>query len=70
MFSPLSATAALSLLYLGARADTADSISRLLGLDREASFNPHLLYRNLTLAQTGQSARHLLIDQVRFKIQT
>ena len=69
VFCPLSATAALSLLYLGARADTADSISRLLGLDREASFNPHLLYRNLTLAQTGQSARHLLIDQVRAALQ-
>jgi serine protease inhibitor len=48
VFSPVSAVTSLAMLFLGARGDTSWEINELLKLDDIVSFNPHLLYKNVT----------------------
>jgi hypothetical protein len=72
VFSPLAALTSLSMLFLGARGDTSWQINELLKLDDIVSFNPHLLYKNVTeslsLEDQAQSAptciKQLFIDEV------
>ena len=54
VFSPLSASSSLAMLFLGARGATSWQINELLRLDEMISFNPHLLYKNISdsLAET------------------
>lgn len=69
-FSPISASSSLSLLFLGARSSTSWQINELLKLDEMISFNPHLLYKNITnsllsdtKAATCASTKHVLVSQ-------
>ena len=70
IFSPLSATTSLALVFLGARGVTSWQINELLRLDEMISFNPHLMYKSITddLASTEDSfttacVKELLIDE-------
>ena len=48
VFSSLSATTSLALVFLGARGVTSWEINELLRLDEMISFNPHLMYKSVT----------------------
>ena len=85
-FSPISASSSLSLLFLGARSSTSWQINELLKvtelaisiclkichskLDEMISFNPHLLYKNITdtlvsgtKAAISVSTKHILVSK-------
>jgi len=72
VFSPISATSSLAMLFLGARGSTSWQLNKLLRLDEMITFNPHLLYKNISdslaggtdSAQSG-STKFLSIDQYR-----
>ena len=85
-FSPLSAASSLALLFLGTRSSTSWQINELLKvpslkksianhfsnsqLDEMISFNPHLLYKNITDTllsnkdtATCASTKHVLLSR-------
>ena len=72
VFSPVSATSSLAMLFFGARGSTYRQINELLKMDEMISFNPHLIYKNIitdTLTSnnrqfTGASTKHLLVSKV------
>ena len=71
IFSPLSATTSLALVFLGARGVTSWQINELLRLDEMISFNPHLMYKSITddLGTSSEDSfttacvKELLIDE-------
>lgn len=46
--SPFGMTSMLAMIFLGARGPTSDQMNNLLKLDDVASFNPHLVFQNVT----------------------
>ena len=71
VFSPLSSNTLLAMLFLGARGDTSWEINEILKLDEIVSFNPHLLYKNITDSMmedpetvTAACVKQVFIDQV------
>ena len=46
--SPFGMTSMLAMVFLGARGPTSDQMNDLLKLDDVASFNPHLVFQNVT----------------------
>jgi len=48
IFSPLSTSTMLAMVFLGARGTTSWQMNALLKLDEMISFNPHLMYKNVT----------------------
>ena len=48
IFSPLSSSTMLAMIFLGARGTTSWEMNGLLKLDEMISFNPHLMYKNVT----------------------
>ena len=73
VFSPLSSSTSLAMIFLGARGATSWQINSLLQLDHVISFNPHLLYKNVTdtLARKGVDGmtaacvKNLFVDKVK-----
>ena len=67
VFSPFSASAALAMVFLGARSRTSWQINGLLRLDEMITFNPHLLYKEINdlLADSDGSAcvKGLYVDK-------
>ena len=71
VFCPVSASSALAMISLGARGETSWDINKLLELDSMITFNPHLLYKNITDTLTFQSdkfhsssSKHVLLSDV------
>ena len=71
VFCPVSAASALAMIFLGARGATSWEINELLELDKMVSFNPHLLYKNISDTLTFQtdnfrstSSKHILLSKV------
>ena len=68
LFSPLSATSSLSMIFLGARGPTSWQINELLELDKIVTVNPHLLYKNISdnLSATSDSSasKDILVSKV------
>ena len=71
VFCPVSASSALAMISLGARGETSWDINKLLELDSMITFNPHLLYKNITDTLTFQSdnfhsssTKHVLLSDV------
>lgn len=68
--SPFTITSSLSMLFLGARGNTASQLDGLLRLDDMLTFNPHMMYHNITqafLSQPNTAAamiRLLIADKV------
>ncbi|CAL8126788.1 unnamed protein product [Orchesella dallaii] len=52
--SPFTITSSLSMLFLGARGNTASQLDGLLRLDDMLTFNPHMMYHNITQAFLSQ----------------
>lgn len=48
IISPFALTSALSMLFLGARGQTSGEMNDLLRLDDMVSFNPHVVFRNIS----------------------
>ena len=48
IFSPLSTSTMLAMVFLGARGTTSWEMNSILKLDEMISFNPHLMYKNVT----------------------
>ena len=48
IFSPLSTSTMLAMIFLGARGSTSWEMNSILKLDEMISFNPHLMYKNVT----------------------
>ncbi|KYM97576.1 Serpin B6 [Cyphomyrmex costatus] len=46
--SPFGMTSLLAMIFLGARGPTSDQMNEVLGLDDVATFNPHLVFQNIT----------------------
>ncbi|XP_011305308.1 mucin-17 [Fopius arisanus] len=46
--SPFGMTSMLAMVFLGARGPTSEKMNNLLKLDDVASFNPHLIFQNIT----------------------
>ncbi|XP_044003085.1 mucin-17 isoform X3 [Aphidius gifuensis] len=46
--SPFGMTSMLAMVFLGARGPTSDKMNDILKLDDVASFNPHLVFQNVT----------------------
>ncbi|XP_026672532.1 uncharacterized threonine-rich GPI-anchored glycoprotein PJ4664.02 isoform X2 [Ceratina calcarata] len=46
--SPFGMTSLLAMIFLGARGSTSEQMNELLGLDNVATFNPHLIFQNVT----------------------
>jgi len=70
IFSPQSASTMLAMIFLGARGDTSWEVNELLHLDEMITFNPHLLYKNVTDSLmmetdklTATCVKQLFIDQ-------
>lgn len=69
--SPFTITSSLSMLFLGARGNTASQLDGLLRLDDMLTFNPHMMYHNITqafLSQPNTAAamiRLLIADKVK-----
>ena len=73
VFCPVSAASALAMIFLGARGSTSWEINELLELDKMITFNPHLLYKNIsdTLSISSgsfqsSSTKHILLSKVNF----
>ena len=71
VFCPVSASSALAMISLGARGETSWDINNLLELDSMITFNPHLLYKNITDTLTfasdnfqSSSSKHVLLSDV------
>ncbi|XP_076166535.1 uncharacterized protein LOC143146283 isoform X2 [Ptiloglossa arizonensis] len=54
--SPFGMISLLAMVFLGARGSTSDQMNEILGLDNVATFNPHLIFQNVTDAVS--LARH------------
>lgn len=48
VISPFALTSMLSMVFLGARGSTSGEMNELLRLDDMVTFNPHLIFRNIT----------------------
>lgn len=46
--SPFAATSLLAMVFLGARGSTSGEMNEILKLDDMVTFNPHLIFRNVT----------------------
>lgn len=46
--SPFGMTSLLAMIFLGARGPTSEQMNEVLGLDDVATFNPHLVFQNIT----------------------
>ncbi|XP_076294984.1 uncharacterized protein LOC143216098 isoform X2 [Lasioglossum baleicum] len=46
--SPFGMISLLAMIFLGARGSTSDQMNEVLGLDNVATFNPHLIFQNVT----------------------
>lgn len=70
VLSPFAITTSLGMLFLGARGQTAAQLDGLLQLDDMLTFNPHMMYHNVTeafLSQPNTAAaiiRLLVTDKV------
>ena len=70
VLSPFAIISSLSMMFLGARGSTASQLDGLLQLDDMVTFNPHMLYNNITqsfLSQPNTAAaliRLLIADKV------
>lgn len=62
--SPFGMVSLLSMIFLGARGPTSDQMNEVLGLDNVATFNPHLIFQNVT--DTVSLARHQGIANAAF----
>uniref|UniRef100_A0A182J2N3 Serpin domain-containing protein n=1 Tax=Anopheles atroparvus TaxID=41427 RepID=A0A182J2N3_ANOAO len=47
VYSPFATLTTLSMLFLGTRGTTAESINGVIGLDEMTSFNPHLFFKSI-----------------------
>uniref|UniRef100_A0A182NLW1 Serpin domain-containing protein n=1 Tax=Anopheles dirus TaxID=7168 RepID=A0A182NLW1_9DIPT len=47
VYSPFATVTTLSMLFLGTRGTTAESINGVIGLDEMTSFNPHLFFKSV-----------------------
>ncbi|XP_049542612.1 mucin-5AC-like [Anopheles darlingi] len=47
VYSPFATITTLSMLFLGTRGTTAESINGVIGLDEMTSFNPHLFFKSI-----------------------
>ena len=69
VFSPFSVATSLAMMFLGARGNTSWQMNALLRFDEMISFNPHLLFKNVTEAlsdaETAACVKQLFVDQVR-----
>lgn len=71
VFSPVSATSSLAMVFLGARGLTSWQINELLELDKMITFNPHQLYKNisdsLSVSQTenfsSSASKNILVSK-------
>lgn len=48
IISPFALTSMLSMVFLGARGSTSGEMNEILKLDDMVTFNPHLIFRNIT----------------------
>ena len=68
VFSPIGLSTALAMVFLGARGSTSWQINEFLKLDEMITFNPHLMYKDVTDAlmknQPSTCVKQLFIDQV------
>lgn len=71
VFCPVSAASTLAMIFLGARGSTSWEINELLELDKMITFNPHLLYKNISDTLTFKSdnyesisSKHILLSKV------
>ncbi|XP_066991537.2 serine-rich adhesin for platelets [Anabrus simplex] len=48
VMSPIGLTSILAMVFLGARGPTSGQMNDILGLDDMVTFNPHLVFRNVT----------------------
>ncbi|XP_068146707.1 mucin-2 [Drosophila tropicalis] len=48
VISPFALTSMLSMMFLGARGSTSGEMNEILKLDDMVTFNPHLIFRNIT----------------------
>ncbi|XP_033174917.1 mucin-3A isoform X2 [Bombus impatiens] len=64
VLSPFGMTSLLAMIFLGARGSTSDQMNEILGLDNVATFNPHLIFQNVT--DTVSLARHQGIANAAF----
>ncbi|EDW01509.1 GH21474 [Drosophila grimshawi] len=48
VISPFALTSMLSMVFLGARGSTSGEMNEILKLDDMVTFNPHLIFRNIT----------------------
>jgi hypothetical protein len=70
VITPFTVTSSLAMLFLGARGQTAAQLDGLLQLDDMLTFNPHMMYHNITesfLSQPNTAAaiiRLLVTDKV------
>ncbi|XP_076678458.1 uncharacterized protein LOC143374308 isoform X2 [Andrena cerasifolii] len=62
--SPFGMVSLLAMIFLGARGPTSDQMNEVLGLDNVATFNPHLIFQNVT--DTVSLARHQGIANAAF----
>ena len=62
--SPFGMISLLAMIFLGARGSTSDQMNEILGLDNVATFNPHLIFQNVT--DTVSLARHQGIANAAF----
>lgn len=71
VFSPISTSTSLAMIFLGSRGNTSWQLNEILRLDEMISFNPHLMFKNITdtLAESTESItsaclKALLVDKV------
>lgn len=50
VLSPFALTSVLSMMFLGARGSTSGEMNEILKLDDMVTFNPHLIFKNITTA--------------------
>ncbi|XP_076631268.1 uncharacterized protein LOC143346738 [Colletes latitarsis] len=62
--SPFGMISMLAMIFLGARGSTSEQMNEVLGLDNVATFNPHLIFQNVTDAVS--LARHQGIANAAF----
>ena len=66
VFSPIGLSTALAMVFLGARGSTSWQINEFLKLDEMITFNPHLMYKDVTDAlmknQPSACVKQLFID--------
>ncbi|XP_059084342.1 uncharacterized protein LOC131881477 isoform X1 [Tigriopus californicus] len=70
VFSSISTTTSLAMVFLGSRGNTSWQLNEILRLDEMISFNPHLMFKNITdtLAESNEllttaCLKALLVDK-------